>query len=328
MESPNSIVISGDLGGGKTTVSSQIAERLGLRRVSMGQLYRNMAQRQGLSAVQMNLNSERDEATDDYIDGLQADLARSGEPLIVDSRLAWHFFADAFKVHLIVDPIEATERVVLRPQNEVEAYASIEEAADALQARNNSERKRFLKKYGVDKAKLRNYDLVCDTTHARPERVADYVIAAFESACNRDLSSIRSGPLLLLDPLRIYPIASIHCLRGLWQSQFVEQIRESGEEAIDPIVAAYTGQYFYVLDGHRRLSAALQNRFSLIPAALAAEGTEQVVLGLTAQQYFENEVKLATFYDWEAAHNIQLQMPAHLVALAEADHRLAVDGSV
>lgn len=320
MDSPNSIVISGDLGGGKTTVSSQVAEALGLRRVSMGQLYRDMAQRQGLSAVQMNLHSERDEAIDDYIDGMQADLARSGEPLIVDSRLAWHFFPNAYKVHLIVDPVVAAQRVMLRPQNDVEAYGSIEEAANSLQARHDSERKRFIKKYGVDKARLRNYDLVCDTTHASPDRVANCVITAFLHARDRHSSSMRSTPFLMLDPMRLYPSASIHSLRGLWQSPFVNHAQTVGEDAIAPVIAAYTGKYFYVVDGHRRLAVALQSGFSLIPAELAAEGNEQIILGLTAQQYFENEVKLSTVYDWEAAHNIRLKMPSHLLSLTDVGH--------
>ena len=39
-----SIVFNGDLGSGKSTVSVEIAKRLGMRRVSVGDLYREMAQ--------------------------------------------------------------------------------------------------------------------------------------------------------------------------------------------------------------------------------------------------------------------------------------------
>jgi cytidylate kinase len=321
MKSCSSIVISGDLGGGKTTVSSLLAESLGLRRVSVGQLYRDIAQRHGLSAVEMNLHSERDEAIDDYVDKMQADLANSGEALIVDSRLAWHFFPNAFKVHLLVDPIVASQRVMLRPQNDVEAYASLDEAANVLQVRSNSERARFLKKYGVDKARLRNYDMVCDTTHARPERVAQYISEAFMIFQDRRTAEITSAPFLLLDPLRVYPSEGIKDLRGLWHSPFLEGIRDAGEENIEPIMAAYTGSLFYAVDGHRRLSAAIQCGFSLIPAELLAEGNEEVALGLTAQQYFENEVNQTTIYDWEAVHSIQAPMPLHPRAHATVSSR-------
>jgi CMP/dCMP kinase len=182
VKTPTSIAISGDPGGGKTTISTLLAETLGLRRISMGQLYRAMAQERGLTTVQMNLRSEQDESADDHIDRMLADLARSGEPLIVDGRLAWYFFPDAFKVHLTVDPAVAARRVMRRAQSDVETYGSIEEAAHNLRLRNNSERMRFRKRYAVDIACLRNYDMVCDTTHAEPGHVAESIIRAFTAA--------------------------------------------------------------------------------------------------------------------------------------------------
>src|SRR4051794_25035203 len=97
---PRSVVINGDLGSGKTTVSELLAHRLGVRRISVGDLYRAMAAQLGMTALQLNLHSELDDKIDYYLDQLQRDIAGSGEYLVVDSRLAWHFFADALKVHL------------------------------------------------------------------------------------------------------------------------------------------------------------------------------------------------------------------------------------
>src|SRR5688572_1084563 len=103
MTNLRSLVINGDLGSGKSTVSVELAKRLGIRRISVGDLYREMAQQRGMTALQLNLHAELDDAVDSSVDQLQSDIARSGEQLIVDSRLAWFFFTEAFKVHLITD---------------------------------------------------------------------------------------------------------------------------------------------------------------------------------------------------------------------------------
>lgn len=115
MNRPRTVVFNGDLGSGKTTVSVLVAERLGLRRVSIGDLYRQMAAEHGMTALEFNLHAELDDKDDHYIDQLQHDIAASGEHLIVDSRLAWFFFTDALKVHLVTDPVVAARRVLGRP---------------------------------------------------------------------------------------------------------------------------------------------------------------------------------------------------------------------
>jgi predicted cytidylate kinase len=320
-----SIVLNGDLGSGKSTVSVELGRRLGLRRISVGDLYREMAQQRKMTALQLNLHAELDQAVDGYVDQLQQDIADSGEQLIVDSRLAWHFFKDALKVHLITEPTEAATRVLARPSGPAESYTSVEEARAKLRERSESERGRFIVRYGVDKAQLRNYDLVCDTTKASAQDVVDHVIAAFEGSFGREILR-ESPPLLLLDPARIYPTEQIQALRGLWESDEVTAAGRAGERGLEPLSVGYTGEHFFAIDGHRRLSAALQNGFKLVPARLAAEVAEPVAGGVSAVDFFQSEVSLSTVYDWEAAHGIQLPLPAHI--LQPADPVLTSDASV
>jgi cytidylate kinase len=306
-----SIVINGDLGSGKTTIARLIAERTGLRSISIGDLYREIAQRRGMSALELNLHAERDEEIDRYVDDLQRQMAESSEQLVVDSRLAWLFFRAALKVHLVTDPVVAAGRVFARPADQVESYSSIDEAADSLKSRSESERQRFITKYGVDKERLRNYDLICDTTRADPAGIADWVLRAYQ-ADGRQPAPVT--PALLLDPGRIYPTQPITGLRGLWDADegFVADIGRAGFQQVDPITLGYTGSCFYVVDGHRRLSAALRNDFRLIPALLAAEREEVVLAGLNAERYFESAVTLSMIYDWNDAHDVRLRVPAHL----------------
>lgn len=313
MSNQQSIVISGDLGSGKSTISEQVAKRLGIRKVSMGDIMREMARSRGMSTLQLNLDAEHDETVDSQIDEFQKEIAKTKEQLIVDSRLSWFFFADAFKVHLIVDPAVAAQRAVSRPSSEVEAYSSPEEARERLRTRSESERSRFLRRYGADKARLRNYDLVCDTTRASQEEIAGAIIAAFDGTLKNKLVSY-SHPLLLMDPNRIYPTEGIRSLRGLWDTDrdFVVGVDQAGPAQLEPISVGYANPYFYALDGHRRLSAAIQNGFRLITAMLAADGDEEVVGGLSSDEYFRSEISLSKIYDWEAAHNIELELPSFL----------------
>lgn len=305
---PQSIVFNGDLGSGKSTVSVEIAERLGMRRVSVGDLYRQMAQERQMTALQLNLHAELDQAVDGYVDQLQRDIAASGECLVMDSRLAWHFFTDALKVHMITEPGEAARRVLLRPSGPAEQYTSLAEAKARLLERSESERNRFIIRYGVDKAQLRNYDLICDTTRAGAAEVIEHIVAAYEGRlCPEVLRE--APPLLLLDPVRVYPTEDIVTLRGQWDAAPDDDVAAVGDEPLEPLRIGYTGEHFFVVDGHRRLSAALQDGCRLVPARLVAEVDEPVVGGMSAIDYFAAQVRPSMIHDWSAAHGIDLPLP-------------------
>lgn len=306
MTAKPSIVINGDLGSGKTTVSVELAHRLGIKRICVGDLYREMAQRRGMTALQLNLHAELDDEVDGYVDRLQSEIANSGEQLVVDSRLAWHFFSNAFKVHLITETNEAAKRVTGRPSSTVESYTSLNEAIAGLRERSESERMRFITRYGVDKSRLRNYSLICDTTSAAPEEVIECIARSYGEFVSGKLDDV-GLPLLFVDPKRVYPTEDIRCLRGSWEPGF----SNAGADAISPIDLGYTGEHLFVVDGHKRLSAALQAGHNVIAARLAAEADELVVGGLTARRYFQAEVSLTKVYDWEEAHGTAIPMPVH-----------------
>ena len=309
MGNQRSITVNGDLGSGKSTVSVGLAERLGLRRISVGDLYREMARERGMTALQLNLHAELDDVIDGTVDTMQRDIAESGQRVIMDSRLAWFFFKNGFKVHLIIDPTEGARRVLGRPANEVENYATLEEAKDRLRSRSESERQRFLTRYHADKHALRNYDLVCDTTRARPDEVTDLIVAAIDGRLGADILASQP-PLLLLDPARIYPTSDITALRGMDDDEPVELV---GPDALEPISIGYADSHFFVVDGHRRLSAALRAGLRLVSGTLLAQDDDEVVGGLTAREFFTSTVTMSKVYDWQEAHGTELELPDHVL---------------
>jgi len=286
MASRRSVVINGDLGSGKSTVSTLLAARLEIRRISVGDLYRGMAAQRGMTALQLNLHAELDDKIDHYVDQLQGDIAASGEQLIVDSRLAWYFFSDALKVHLITEPTVAAQRVLARPADTVETYASVEEARSRLAIRSESERVRFITRYGADKARLRNYDVVCDSTSATPQQIIEQIIERL-----RTPAADAPGPVCHLDPRRVYPTTAVP--------------PPGTSDARGPITVGYAPPYFFAVAGHRQLSSAIRAGRPLIAATLVAEAAEEIA-GQPCAHYFTAHATPARIRAWEQAHDLRL----------------------
>jgi predicted cytidylate kinase len=243
------VALSGDLGSGKSSVAGLVAEAMGARQVSTGAAQRQIAAQRGISTLELNRQAEVDPSIDEEIDSVFRSLAESIEPLVVDSRLAWHFLPEAVKVHLVVDPEVAAARVLQREATRAERYGSAAEALQRIGDRADSERRRFQQIYGVDIFKLANYDLVVDTSTASPDEVARAVLDHL--AARRDL-----GPVVLLDPQRVQPISDDEGGDGL----------TSG-----PVAVVYRRPTFTVVRGRRELAAARRLGLSLAPAVLQAE---------------------------------------------------------
>lgn len=176
----NKISITGDLGSGKSAVTKLLAEKLGFPVLSTGSIQRGIAQRLGMSTLELNQYTETHPEIDDEIDSVFKDMNLSEEEYLLDSRLAWFFVPNSFKVYLQVDVKEAAERIMNDKSRKSERYATKEEAIADLQARKNSENQRFMRVYAADCTNLKNFNLVINTHNVTPETVADKIIACFE----------------------------------------------------------------------------------------------------------------------------------------------------
>ncbi|MDR0504830.1 MAG: cytidylate kinase family protein [Bifidobacteriaceae bacterium] len=176
------LTISGDLGSGKSAVAAALAEQLGYQVVSTGAIQRSIAAAMHLTTLQANLLAEQDQTIDDQIDsGTQQLAAQATQPIIFDSRMAWHFVPHCFRVRLTVDPATAAKRVLDRDPAQTEAYQTLDQAAQALVDRAASERRRFTTRYGVDITKATNFDLVIDTTRQSVQQVAEQIVCGYNN---------------------------------------------------------------------------------------------------------------------------------------------------
>lgn len=192
------ISLAGDLGSGKSTVAKILVEQLGMEYYSTGSICRAVAARHGMTVVEMNQYMETHPELDKEIDDGLCALSDVDKPLLIDSRMAWHFVRDTFKVYLSTELAVSAARIFGADRSE-EKFATVEETEQKIRERRDSEKKRYMEFYGVNNKDLANYHLVLDTTYATPGQVADYLIDSF-----RVWQGDRGKHFCYVSPLRLY----------------------------------------------------------------------------------------------------------------------------
>ena len=172
------ISITGRLGSGKSTVCNILKDKYGFQIYSTGAVQREYARGLGISTLELNQRMAEHPNLDAEIDNMvtKISLERADEKLIFDSRMAWHFAKNTFKIFLTIEPCEAAARVMKNQRGDEEKYASAEEACEKLVERSRVERERFKAIYGVDYYDYNNFNIVIDTTSKTPEEVVALIV--------------------------------------------------------------------------------------------------------------------------------------------------------
>ncbi len=171
------ITIAGNLGSGKSTVCDILNSKYGFDIYSTGKIQRGLAEKMNLTTLEMNKLMSTDVKYDHLIDDEVARISveKNDTPIVFDSRMAWLFAKNSFKVYLTIDPAVAAERVINTRTSSVESYASVEDAVNQLAERTRVENERFKNIYNVDNLNHSNYDLIVDTSVMLPEQIADII---------------------------------------------------------------------------------------------------------------------------------------------------------
>lgn len=166
------ITISGMPGSGKTTVGRMLAEKLGYDFFSVGDLRGKMAAERGMTIEELNKLGETEAWTDKEVDDYQANYGRTHDNFIVEGRLAFDFIPDSIKIFLDADLRTAAERVFADPRPDEARRASVEDEMQAMRERIESDKKRYLKYYGIDPYDKKNFDIFLNTTNVGIEEVS------------------------------------------------------------------------------------------------------------------------------------------------------------
>ena len=173
------ITITGKIGSGKSTVAKEIAKKLGYKYYSVGMLMGELALKRGISLMELSKIAEKDTEVDFYLDKRQKQIGRENN-LVMDSRLGFHFIPDSFKIFLDVQLDESAKRVFQDRKNRAdEKFSSLQNAKNQVNAREESEKKRYKEYYKIDPYDLKHYDLVVDTTSIPANEVVEKILKEF-----------------------------------------------------------------------------------------------------------------------------------------------------
>jgi len=166
------IAISGLSGSGTTTAAKALAERLGYKLVSAGEIFRKMAEEAGVDLIQFSKMAEEDFEIDRKIDEIQKDIAEKEDDLVIEGRLSARLVRADLRIWLKA-PFEVRVQRIAKRENR-----SYEEVFRETSEREKSEKLRYRKYYGIDVEDLSFYDLVIDSSKWSSDSIVNMIICA------------------------------------------------------------------------------------------------------------------------------------------------------
>ena len=149
--------------------------------------------------VELNKMAEQDRSIDDLLDNKTTELGKTLDHVVFDSRLAWNFVEESFKVFLSVSlPVAASRVLADASRGAVESYASVEECMAGLKERAATEDRRYKEIYGIEYFNYSNYNLVLDSSDCAPEILAKILVEEAKAAEERLAKGEPLGSKLIL----------------------------------------------------------------------------------------------------------------------------------
>lgn len=171
------IAVSGFHGSGRSTQARVLADSLGLRYVSSGTVFREMAKERGITLEEMSRLAGEEPDFDKLIDERTREETRKGG-VVVDATLSgWMSEEPDLRIFLTASFENRIRRIASRDG------IDIEEARKETLAREESERERFISYYGIDITNLSIYDVVLNTELFEPDGTARILKRIVDEYC-------------------------------------------------------------------------------------------------------------------------------------------------
>ena len=270
------LTLTGDLASGKSMVAKELIHLLDAQYFSTGNIQRGIAASMGMTTLELNKYSETHPEIDDQIDGQIKELAGKEGNFVVDSRMAWHFLPESFKIYLSVDVHRAAMRVMKDDQRSSEpAYNTIEDAVAKLLERKGSENKRYITLYDANCADMSNFDVVVDSTHSTPEQTLSSILAL-----SKHFVALKQNNQIInhywLSPKHLYP------------TQAPSQPCDNQLEMLtmEPVEVVQVNQRFYLWQNADSIVAqALNQDLAHVPVRIIATDEQKTPDGKSASEY-------------------------------------------
>lgn len=165
------ITIFGLAGTGKTTAGKMLAEKLGYEYISTGNIFRGYAKELGMTLNEFEELTNTTEEYDQRLDTETAVYGKKNNGFVFESRLAWHFIPDSFKIYLTCPLEERVSRVAHREGK------SFDKVFEETIHREDIVKQKYKKYYGIeDYTEDKNFDFVVDTGPNNAQKVVEIIL--------------------------------------------------------------------------------------------------------------------------------------------------------
>jgi len=181
------ITITGKPCSGKGTVAKEFCRLHNFEYICTGDMFRSFAKQFGYDNIlTFQEQDSRVKQIDKLVDDKTEEIgkSRSDENIVIDSRMAWHFVPNSFKVFINVDDTVAGERL-LTANRDTEKTTSLENAIETLKSRWNVENERYMELYNVNNLNLKNYDFVIDSSNLTPTEIVEEIYKNYQKFKNQ-----------------------------------------------------------------------------------------------------------------------------------------------
>ncbi len=291
------ITITGDVGSGKSTIGKIAADSLGYKHISTGTILRGIADQRGQTIIQMNEDIVNESEIDKEIDSYIQRIGSKENKLVLDSRMAWHFAKNGFKVYVTVDPYVGAQRVIKDNRSD-EVHHDLVDAVKNNLKRKSLEDKRFFALYGVRCDDFQNFDIVIDSTWIEAKQVADVVVEEYMNKTNTFFHT--TGYLC---PKRLYPLKNVRNIAANKTNEIYNSIKINCYDKSLPIEIIRYSKYFFIYDGHKRASCALRLGLPHIPCIIYEKEEETSIRGLKYGDEVIASLRKSWICDWEEVHS-------------------------
>lgn len=165
------ITIFGLAGTGKSTAAKMLVEKLGYEYISTGNIFRGYAKELGLTLNEFEVVADKTDEYDKRLDNETEKFGKEKDNFVFESRLAWHFIPDSFKIKLDCNFDTRIQRVANREQK------SFEQVKAETIHREDLITKRYAQYYNIqDFSNDKNFDFVVDTEKNNAEQVVEIIL--------------------------------------------------------------------------------------------------------------------------------------------------------
>ena len=181
------ITITGKPCSGKGTVAKEFCKKYNFEYICTGDMFREYAKKLGYDNI-LTFQEEdpRVKEVDNIVDSSIEQLGKTkiNNNILIDSRLAWHFIPNSFKVFIDVNKTVAGERLI-EANRETEKTSSLNEAIKQLETRWQVENDRYMELYHTNNLDLSNYDFVIDSSDLSPSQISEKIYAEYLKFINK-----------------------------------------------------------------------------------------------------------------------------------------------